>query len=104
MIDPGGGGPSSRSTAGSSGTPSTTPLFDACERRDRGVGEGVNRLHETPSGGLPQLDAIALRIGDPAESTDALHVLRFLDRACSLGAQLREHGIQVADPEVEHGL
>src|SRR6478609_12140023 len=28
----------------------------------------------TRSAGLPQLDPIALRIGDPAESTDTLHV------------------------------
>jgi hypothetical protein len=26
------------------------------------------------------------------------------DHVCSLGAQLREHRIQIADPEVEHGL
>src|SRR5580693_9063082 len=56
------------------------------------------------SGGLPQLDAIALGIGDPAEPADALHVLRLLSHVRSLGAQLREHRIQVADPEVEHGL
>ena len=59
---------------------------------------------ETRSGGLPQLDPIALGIGDPAESTDTLHVLRLLGHVRSLGAQLREHRIQVADPEVEHGL
>ncbi|MEA2245369.1 MAG: hypothetical protein QOD24_4925 [Solirubrobacteraceae bacterium] len=38
------------------------------------------------SGGLPQLDPIALRIGDPAESTDTLHVLRFFGHVRSLGA------------------
>jgi hypothetical protein len=56
------------------------------------------------SGGLPQLDPIALRIGDPAEPADALHALRFFGHLRSLGTQLREHRIQVADPEVEHRL
>jgi dihydrofolate reductase len=56
------------------------------------------------SGGLPQLDPVALGIGDPAESTDTLHVLRLFNHFRSLGAQLREHRIQVADPEVDHGL
>ena len=37
-----------------------------------------------PSAGLPQLDPIALRIGDPAEATDALHVLGLLGHARSL--------------------
>src|SRR5262249_48321071 len=55
-------------------------------------------------GGLPQLDPVALRIGDPAEPADTLHVLRFPGHVRSLGAQLREHRIQVTDPEVEHGL
>jgi hypothetical protein len=45
-----------------------------------------------------QVDPIALRIGDPAESTDTLHVLRLFGHVRSLGAQLREHRIQVADP------
>ena len=58
----------------------------------------------TRSGGLPQLDPIALRIGDPAEPADTLHVLRFVGHVRSHGAQLRDHRIQVADPEVEHGL
>src|SRR5205814_1824558 len=53
------------------------------------------------SAGLPQLDPIALRIGDPAESTDPLHILSLLGHVRSLGVQLREHRIQVADPEVE---
>jgi hypothetical protein len=39
-----------------------------------------------------------------AEPADTLHVLRFPGLVRSLGAQLREHRIQVADPEVEHGL
>src|SRR5215470_17501726 len=56
------------------------------------------------SAGLPQLDPIALRIGDPAGSTDTLHVLSLLGHVRSLGAQLREHRVQVADTEVEHGL
>src|SRR5215469_6088937 len=58
----------------------------------------------TWSGGLPELDPVALGIGDPAEPADAFHVLRFFGHVRSLGAQLREHGVQVADPEVEHGL
>jgi hypothetical protein len=45
-----------------------------------------------------------LGIGDPAESTDTLHVLRLFSQVRSLGAQLREHRIQVADPEVDHRL
>jgi hypothetical protein len=53
---------------------------------------------------LPQLDPVALGIGDPAEPADTLHVLRLLSHVRSLGAQLREHRIQVADPEVEHGV
>ena len=73
----------------------------ARQHRLPGVAEIVRR---TRSGGLPQLDPIALRIGDPAESADTLHVLRFLGHVRSLGGQLREHRIQVADPEVEHGL
>ena len=59
---------------------------------------------EPQSDGLPQLDAIALRIGDPAEATDTVHVLLFFSHVRSFGAQLGEHRIQVADPEVEHGL
>src|SRR5438034_10707159 len=58
----------------------------------------------TLSARLPQLYPIALRIGDPAESTDTLHVLSLLGHVRSLGAQLREHRIQIADTEVEHGL
>src|SRR5580698_4402312 len=64
----------------------------------------VTACVKTRSGGLPQLDPIALGIGDPAESTDALHVLRLFSHVRSPGAQLREHRIQIADPEVEHGL
>src|SRR3954471_10136712 len=56
------------------------------------------------SGRLPQLEPMALRIGDPAESTDTLHLLNVWGHVRSLGAQLREHRIEVADPEVEHGL
>src|SRR4051812_4312494 len=56
------------------------------------------------SRGLPELDAIAVGIGNPAESTDTLHLLRFLGHARALGAQLREHRVQVANPEVEHRL
>ncbi len=42
-----------------------------------------------PSGGLPQLDPIALRIGDPAESTHTFHVLRLFGDIRPLEAQLR---------------
>src|SRR5450432_366309 len=63
-----------------------------------------HRLMKTRSGGLPQLDPIARGISDPAEPADTLHVLRLFSYVRSLGAQLREHRIQVADPEVEHGL
>ena len=45
---------------------------------------------KTRSGGLPQLDPIALRIGDPAEPADTLHVLRLFSHLRSLGAQLRD--------------
>ncbi|GAA5195246.1 hypothetical protein GCM10023322_61550 [Rugosimonospora acidiphila] len=38
------------------------------------------------SAGLPQLHPIALRIGDPAESTDTLHVLSLVGHVRSLGA------------------
>ena len=62
--------------------------------RDRPVG----------SGGLPQFDSIALRIGDPGEPTDTLHVLGLLGHVRSLAAQLRKHRIQVANPEIDHGL
>ena len=71
-----------------------------CRRRRQHVTACVM----TRSGGLPQLDPVALRIGDPAEPADTLHVLRLAGHVRSLGAQLREHRIQVADPEVEHGL
>lgn len=43
-------------------------------------------------------------IHDPAESTDTLRVLDVLGHVRSLGAQLREHRIQFAHPEVEDGL
>ena len=56
------------------------------------------------SGRLAKLDAIAFRIGDPAEAADPFRLLRLLGDVRSVGAQLREHRIQVADPEVEHGL
>jgi multicomponent Na+:H+ antiporter subunit D len=64
----------------------------------------VTACVKTRSGGLPQLDPVALGIGDPAEPADALQVMRLFSHVRSLGAQLREHRIQVADPEVEHGL
>src|SRR5262249_49131080 len=54
----------------------------------RGVSRAVQR-----SGGLPQLAPIALRIGDPAEPADTLHVLRLFSHVRPLGAQLREHRI-----------
>ena len=47
------------------------------------------------SGGLPQLDPVALRIGDPAEPADTLHVLRFFGHVRALGAQLRAKGADV---------
>src|SRR5215831_19154764 len=77
--------------------------------RDVAPGNLVGHQHvtacvKTRSGGLPQLDPIALGIGDPAEPADTLHFLRFLIHVRSLAAQLRKHRIQVADPEVEHGL
>jgi len=56
------------------------------------------------SGGLPQLDPVALGIGDPAESTYTLHVLRLSSYVRSLGAQLSEHRVQITDPEVDHDL
>jgi hypothetical protein len=59
---------------------------------------------KTQSGGLPELDPIALGIGDPAESTDVLYVLRLLSDVRFLGAQLCEHRVQVADPKVDHYL
>src|SRR5450432_3622085 len=62
------------------------------------------RAQGTPSGGLPELDPVALRIGDPAEPADALHFLRLLRHVGSVGPQLREHRVEVAYPEVEHGL
>ena len=64
----------------------------------------VTGCMKTQSGWLPQLDPIALRIGDPAESTDTLHFLGLFRHVRSLGAQLREHRIQVTDAKVEHGL
>src|SRR4051794_12929156 len=45
-----------------------------------------------------------LGIGDPAEPADTLHVLRLGRHVRALGAQLGEHRVEVADPEVEHGL
>src|SRR3569833_4755474 len=58
----------------------------------------------TRSAGLPQFDPIALRISDPAESTDFLHLLGLLGHVRALGAQLGEHRVQVTDTEVEHRL
>ena len=40
----------------------------------------VTACVKTRSGGLPQLHPVALRIGDPAEPADTLHVLRFWPR------------------------
>ena len=60
-----------------------------------GIGVGVTAclfdldgaLTQTPwSSRLPQLDPIALRIGDPAESTDTLHLVRLSSHVRSLGA------------------
>ena len=76
----------------------------SCRRAVRRRTQHVTAWVETRSGGLPQLDSVALRVGDPAEPADTLHVLRLAGHVRSLGAQLREHHIQVADPEVEHGL
>src|SRR3954471_12061755 len=56
------------------------------------------------SSGLPQLDAVALGIGDPAEPADAFHVLRLAVDISTLGPQLGEHRVEVADPEVDHRL
>jgi hypothetical protein len=64
----------------------------------------VTACVKTRSGGLPELDPIAVGIGDPAESTDSFHVLRLFSHVRSRGAKLREHRTQVAEPEVEHGL
>lgn len=60
----------------------------------------TNRVR-TRSGGLPQFDPVTLRIGDPAEPADTRHLLRLFSHVRSLGTQLREHRVQVADPEVE---
>ena len=43
-------------------------------------------------------------VSEAITQADALHVLRFRGHVRALGAHLREHRIQVADPEVEHGL
>jgi hypothetical protein len=43
---------------------------------------------------LPQLDAIAFWIRDPAESADAVHLLRLFGDVRSPAAQLREHRTQ----------
>ena len=49
----------------------------ACRRSAGRTGrQHVTGCAKTRSGGLPQLDPVALRIGDPAESTDTVHVLR----------------------------
>jgi hypothetical protein len=56
------------------------------------------------SGRLPEFYPIALRISDPAESADALHGLRFVIHYRTPISQLREHRVQVPDPEVQHGL
>ena len=53
---------------------------------------------------LPQLDPIALGIGDPTESTYPLHFLCLSRHVRFFGAELCEHRIQVTDPEVEHRL
>jgi len=50
---------------------------------------------------LQDLDAVAVGVGDPAESTDTLHVQRLASHVRSLGAQLCEHRFRVADPEVD---
>src|SRR5437588_496401 len=118
---PGGASTGSRSlqtsTTGCSGTrisgapracPGTTTAgtgIGACWREWAGwLSSPWGRRARVRSGGLPQLDPVVLRIGDPAEPADTLHVLRLFGHVRSLGAQLREHRIQIADPEVEHGL
>lgn len=48
-------------------------------------GEGLRRfcIH---SGRLPEFDAVALRVGDPAEAADAVHLLRLLGHVRARGA------------------
>ena len=46
--------------------------------------QNVTACVKTRSGGLPQLDPIALGIGDPAEPADTLHVLRLLATSAPL--------------------
>src|SRR4051812_10756148 len=93
-------GPASRLVAArlrsSSRSPRSRPAPSATGPSLRAAPAAVN---VTGSGGLPELDPVALRIGHPAEPADSLHVLRLLRHVRALGAQLCEHRLQVADPE-----
>jgi hypothetical protein len=51
---------------------------------------------------VPQLDPVPLRIGNPTESADTFHDLHVINDVGALGSQLREHGIEVVNPEVDH--
>ena len=51
---------------------------------------------------LPELEAVALRVGPPAESTDAVHGLDIVVDVDAAGSQLAEHRVEVAHPEVDH--
>src|SRR4051794_863510 len=54
-----------------------------------GIAGADRLLMTTASAGLPELDPVALRIRDPAESPDTLHVLRLVGHIRSPGTQLR---------------
>ena len=46
---------------------------------------------------MPQLDAVALGVGDPAEATDTVHLLRLTGDVGALRPELREHRVEVLD-------
>src|SRR2546422_10181121 len=52
-------------------------------------------------GRLPQLDPVALRIGDPSEPTVGVLVALVVD-GHALSGQLPEHAIEVVNPVVDH--
>jgi AcrR family transcriptional regulator len=78
-----------------------TLLADGLRRPGQGK---ADRSRKGLRSGLPELDPVALRVDDPAESAHALEVLHLGRDLGPVTAQLGQHGVQVADPEVEHGL
>src|SRR3954449_4008847 len=65
-------------------------------------GRAASGTRERLGGGLPQLDAIALRIDRPVEPPDAGELLGLADHRDAVRPELLEHRVEVPDAEVQH--